>query len=66
MIEESEKRDYFNTFLKTVETDLKHNKPTYVFNQEQLDTIKKKFNVKVIRDEGWCIYIKKIRKENKL
>lgn len=62
MEEESEKRDYFNTFLKTVETDLKHNKLTYVFNKEQLDAIKKKFNIRIVREDDTCIYIK-LKKE---
>ena len=62
MIEEKEKKDYFYSFLRTVETDLKHNKLAYVFNQEQLDAIKKKFNVKIVREDDTCIYIK-LKKE---
>ena len=62
MEEESEKRDYFNAFLKTVETDLKHNKLAYVFNKEQLDAIKKKFNIRIVREDDTCIYIK-LKKE---
>lgn len=65
MIEGKEKKDYFYSFLRTVETDLKNNKTAYVFNKEQLETIKQKYNVRIVRDEGWCMYIR-LRKENKL
>lgn len=62
MIEEKEKKDYFYSFLRTVETDLKKHKTAYVFNKEQLDTIKQKYNVKIVREDDTCIYIK-LKKE---
>lgn len=58
MIEEREKKDYFNSFLKTVATDLKNRKTAYVFNKEQLNKIREKYNVEVIRQDETCIYIK--------
>lgn len=62
MIEEKEKKDYFYSFLRTVETDLKNNKTAYVFNKEQLETIKQKYNVRIVREDETCIYIR-LKKE---
>ena len=62
MIEEKEKKDYFYSFLRTVETDLKNNKTAYVFNKEQLETIKKKYNIRIVREDETCIYIR-LKKE---
>lgn len=62
MKEEKEKKDYFYSFLKTVETDLKNHRTAYVFNKEQLETIKQKYNVRIVREDDTCIYIK-LKKE---
>lgn len=59
MEEESKKFDYFHSFLRTVENDLQNNRLTYVFNKEQLEAIKKKFNIEVEKDDGFCIYIRR-------
>ena len=66
MIEEHEKKDYFHSFLRTVETDLKNHKEAYVFNKEQLNKISEKYNVEVTLDDGCYIYIrlKKGSKDN--
>lgn len=62
MKEEKEKKDYFYSFLKTVETDLKNHRTAYVFNKEQLEMIKKKYNIRIVREDDTCIYIR-LKKE---
>ena len=64
-MEESEKKDYFHSFMRTVETDLKKHKNSYVFTQEQLAKVREKFNVDVIGDDGCCIYISLKKGKNK-
>lgn len=66
MEEEREKKDYFYSFLRTVETDLKNHRDSYVFNQEQLEKIKEKYDIEVTMEDGCCIYIrlKKGKKNN--
>ena len=59
MKEEEKKFDYYHSFLKSVAKDLDNNRPSYVFNKEQLEAIKKKYNIEVVRDDGVCIYIRK-------
>ena len=62
MKEEKEKKDYFYSFLRTVETDLNNHRTAYVFNKEQLETIKQKYNVRIVREDETCIYIR-LKKE---
>lgn len=57
-VEEREKKNYFNSFLKTVETDLKHRRRAYVFSKAQLEKIREKYDVEVVREDDTCIYIK--------
>ena len=60
--EKQEKTSYFDSFLRDVIRDLEHNKSSYVFTNEQLEYLKKRYDIEVTKQDECCIYIK-LRKE---
>lgn len=61
--EESESLDYRTKFIRSVINDLKQTGRSFVFNDSQLEEVKKIMNVEELSRDGICIYIKRIYKK---
>lgn len=53
-------KQYFDNFMEEVEKDLKKNKETYVFTEEQIKYIKEKYKNVEIKETNKIYHIKLI------